>query len=79
MATPIKYAFPSIELLQTHFQPDALWHEVSLQILQDNFVGKEFSERSLAQELVIWFPNEWRAVLDVLKNLIAAQTPMEIH
>ncbi len=74
-----KYILPHRDLLVEHFRVESFWDEDFISILENHFVGKEFSESSLAHELVIWFPKEWRAVLHELKKLLSSHTPMQTH
>ncbi len=77
MMTTTKHAFPSIQQLEETFSLDNLWDKDVLETLKEYFVGKKFSESSLAHNLVIWFPKEeWMAVLHELKTLMTSPTPV---
>lgn len=67
-----------MEVLEKHFRVENFWGEHVLTTFEYHFVGREFTETLLAQELVIRFSKEeWRAILHKLKPLIASQSPVE--
>jgi hypothetical protein len=76
MMTTTKHAFPSMQKIEETFSLDNLWDGDVLETLKSYFVGNKFSESSLAHKLVIWFPEEWRAVLHELKKLLYSPAPV---